>query len=89
MYRGKTMETTDQCGRYKLKTNRGNAVGHMVHLNPASSLPPVDCPLVIELPSGLLVRATRTAFVKQQDDLLTYTLADGTTVIGRYRWSYP
>lgn len=59
------------------------------HLNPASSLPPVDCPLVIELPSGLLVRAIRTEFVKQKDDLLTYTLADGTTVIGRYRWSYP
>jgi hypothetical protein len=59
------------------------------HLNPASSLPPVACPIVIELPGQGLKRAERTGFVTHKDNQMEYALADGSKIIGRFRWTYP
>lgn len=60
-----------------------------MHLNPAEQLPPVDCPLLIETEPGLLVQAVRTTFVERKGREMEYRLNDGTTVLGRYRWTYP
>jgi len=59
-----------------------------VHLNPASELPPVNCPLIIEV-DGELVRAERTGFVEQRDRQMEYQLQSGEKIVGRYRWTYP
>lgn len=59
------------------------------HLNPAEQLPPVDCPLLIEVEPGRLVQAARTRFVESRDREMEYRLADGTTLVGRFRWTYP
>lgn len=59
------------------------------HLNPGGHLPPVDCPLVIELETGVLVQAHRQRFVKNRKDNPEYHLADGSVLEGRYRWTYP
>lgn len=58
------------------------------HLNPASQLPPVGCPLIIEV-HGRLLRAERTSFVQSRDHELAYRLADGTEITGRFCWTYP
>lgn len=60
-----------------------------IHLNPASVLPPVDTPLLIELEPGNLVRAMRPAFVEKRDYALEFRLDNGGTVFGRFRWTYP
>lgn len=59
------------------------------HLNSAGSLPPVACPIMIELPGQGLKRAERTGFVAHKDNQLEYILADGSKIIGRFRWTYP
>ena len=59
------------------------------HLNPAELLPPVDCPLLIEVEPGRLVQAARTGFVESRDREMEYRLADGSMIVGRYRWTYP
>lgn len=59
-----------------------------LHLNTPSMLPPVDCPLVI-LVGHELLRATRTSFVQHKGAELTYQLADGSEIVGRFPWSYP
>ncbi len=59
-----------------------------VHLNPASELPPVNCPLIIEV-EGELLRAERTGFVEQRDRQMEYQLQSGEKIVGRYRWTYP
>lgn len=59
------------------------------HLNSASSLPPVACPIVIELPGQGLKRAERTGFVTHKDNQMEYAPADGSKIIGRFRWTYP
>ena len=65
-----------------------SCVCQQVQLNPEGHLPPVACPLLIEV-DGELVRAERTGFVEQKDRQLEYRLDSGRTVIGRYRWTYP
>lgn len=59
-----------------------------LHLNSASQLPPVDCPLLIEV-GHALVPAHRESFVQSRDHELTFLLADGSKITGRYRWTYP
>lgn len=59
-----------------------------MHLN-QSRLPPVDCPLIVELPTGELVEATRKAFTTDKNGDLEYHLTDGQVVVGRLRWTYP
>ena len=58
------------------------------HLNRPDHLPPVGCPLLIEV-GGALVKAHRTGFIADRDRQMEYQLADGTTITGRYRWTYP
>lgn len=60
-----------------------------LQLNPASHLPPVACPLLIEVSEGRLVRAERTGFVERKDRLLDYRLETGEMLTGRFRWTYP
>lgn len=59
-----------------------------VHLNPADHLPPVNCPIVIEV-DGKLLRAERTGFIEQRDSSMEYELADGSKVLGRHPWTFP
>ena len=59
------------------------------HTNSETTLPPVDCPLLIEVATGLLVPALRPAFVEHRGNDLTYRLSDGTEIIGQFRWTYP
>lgn len=59
------------------------------HLNSASQLPPVDCPLLIEIQPGELVAASRISFITKRNREMDYLLADGSTITGRYRWTYP
>lgn len=59
------------------------------HLNSANQLPPVDCPLLIEIQPGHLVAASRTSFITKRNREMDYLLADGRTITGRYRWTYP
>jgi len=57
-------------------------------LNSSDVLPPVGCPLLIEL-SDALVPATRTGFIKSKSAEMEYRLANGCLIHGRYRWTYP
>ncbi len=59
-----------------------------VHLNSADKLPPVGCPLLIELPSGL-TRAERTGIIADKANSMEYRTADGRMVYGRFPWTYP
>lgn len=58
-------------------------------LNPASKLPPVDCPLLIETSPGILERAYRPAFVESRNNSLVYRTDDGQILEGKFRWTYP
>ena len=58
------------------------------HLNHPEHLPPVDCPLLIEV-DGALIRAERTCHISERGDSMAYRLSDGSTLTGRYRWTYP
>lgn len=58
------------------------------HLNPADQLPPVACPLLIEV-CGELVRAERTGIIANRADEMGYRLADGSFIQGRFPWTYP
>ena len=59
-----------------------------VHLNPADQLPPVGCPLLMEV-DGELVRAERTAFIASRERAMVYQLEDGLQIEGRFPWTYP
>lgn len=64
----------------------------MMHLNPASTLPPVDCPLLIQV-CGQLLRAKRVNFVESKDHALDYLVdlpyGSQEVISGRYEWTYP
>lgn len=57
-----------------------------LHLN--TTLPPVDCPLLIEV-DGVLLRAERPRFIEDKANDMIYTLTTGETLTGRFRWTYP
>ena len=57
------------------------------HLNSADALPPVNCPLLIEV-DGELLRAERTSFIPKRGDAMVYQLADR-QIEGRFKWTYP
>ena len=59
------------------------------HLNPPGDLPPVDCPILIELTPGQLVRAERTKPVPTRGDDMQYRMHDGSLTVGKFRWTYP
>lgn len=58
-------------------------------LNSACRTPPVNCPLLIELPSGELVRVERREWARSHSDSLAFYLPDGGLIMGRFRWTYP
>ena len=60
-----------------------------VHLNAADKLPPVDCPLLIEVMKGYLVLAQRTGIIENKRAAMEYRLVTGETIQGRFRWTYP
>jgi len=69
----------------------GNVItrqGEVMWLNSNGALPPVDCPLLIELPNVLLP-ATRSGFITKKSDEMEYRLPNGSLIHGRYRWTYP
>lgn len=57
------------------------------HFNPASQLPPVDCPLIIKV-NGVMVKAHREQYAISKDSQLEYVTNDG-IIMGRYEWTYP
>lgn len=65
------------------------AMNETVHLNSAGNLPPVACPLLIEIAPGRLVRAERPTAVANRNDDMAYRLTDGNVIQGKLRWTYP
>ena len=62
--------------------------GAVAWVNSSDLLPPVGCPLLIEI-GDVLVQATRTGFIKSKSADMEYRLANGCLIHGRYRWTYP
>ena len=63
--------------------------GDDTHLNSADILPPVACPIVIDIPGAGLKRAERIGYVYHRGDQMEYLLDDGSKINGRFRWTYP
>jgi hypothetical protein len=61
----------------------------MIHLNQPEHLPPVNCPIVVQLPCGTITKAERTSFIADRSRDMEYKLESGETIKGRYRWTYP
>lgn len=72
-----------------LLLNKLIAADERVHLNSATALPPVECPLLIEVELGVLVAAERTSHVAARGHEMAYRTSDGATILGRFRWTYP
>lgn len=78
-------------GNYSATGVGGNvktAHGESVWLNSNATLPPVDCPLLIER-GNTLVPAVRTGFIPNKSASMEYRLGNGDLVCGRFRWTYP
>ena len=60
-----------------------------VHLNAPSTLPPVGCPLLIEIAPGRLVNAQRIGYVADKGSDMEYRVSDGNVILGRFKWTYP
>lgn len=58
------------------------------HFNSATTLPPIECPLVL-LVDGKVVRAHRPTPVHKRGDDMVYITEDGTELVGQYPWTYP
>lgn len=72
----------------KAGTPFGRRASDSLHWNPADSLPPVDCPLLV-LVEGMTVRVERPYFAERKGDQLEYRKTDGTAIFGRFPWTYP
>lgn len=59
------------------------------HWNRPEHLPPVGCPLVIQVPTLGVLRCERTSHVADRSQELTYQIKPGWTLTGRFMWSYP
>lgn len=59
-----------------------------MHWNPAGTLPPVDCPLLIQV-EGVAVKAYRPTFVEAKGDDLVFITEDKIEILGRFPWTYP
>ena len=60
-----------------------------IHLNPASQTPPVDCPLLIEMPDGKLLRVERRDWARSHSEQLVFYTTCGRQITGKFRWTYP
>lgn len=79
----------NSCLSEVFRLNRAQTRQPEVHLNPADKLPPVDCPLLIEVMEGYLVPARRTGIIENKSADMEYRLVTGDTIQGRFRWTYP
>jgi hypothetical protein len=59
-----------------------------VHLNHETLLPPVNCPLLIEVDEELL-SAFRESHVIARGRDMVYILEDGKKLTGQFKWTYP
>lgn len=59
-----------------------------IHLNHETLLPPVNCPLLIEV-EGKLLEAVRESHVIQRGRDMTYVLENGEKLQGQFKWTYP
>lgn len=66
----------------------GFEVGCYTWVNSSCVLPPVNCPLMIEVGS-VLIPARRTGFIPRKSDDMEYLLDNGERITGRFRWTYP
>lgn len=60
--------------------------------NNPSLLPPVDCPLVINLGQAYdwdIAHCERISHLRSRDGEMDYRLSTGQTIRGRFPWSYP
>lgn len=57
--------------------------------NPPERLPPVGCPLLIQIPYGRIERAVRTGYLENRSQQMEYELESGEVVRGRFLWTYP
>lgn len=82
-------ENVDVIGEgYEPDANPLRCPPETLHLNHASHLPPVNCPLLIQV-DGELLQAHRTVFVSSRADTLVYRLHNGREIEGRFPWTYP
>jgi hypothetical protein len=58
-------------------------------LNPPELLPPVGCPLLIQVEEARTVRASRTSHIADKNRQMEYLLSDGSRITGRFWWTYP
>jgi len=58
-------------------------------LNPPEMLPPVGCPLLIQVEEARVVRASRTSYIADKSRQMEYLLESGETLLGRFWWTYP
>lgn len=56
--------------------------------NNPERLPPVDCPLVINV-NGVTMSATRISHLSDRGGEMDYRLAAGEVIRDRFPWSYP
>lgn len=62
------------------------------HWNDPNVLPPVGCPLVLNLGAlydHVIAFGERVDHLAQRDRQMTYQLSTGELVVGRFAWSYP
>lgn len=59
------------------------------HFNNPDFLPPVDCPLLIKVETGEVVKVRRTGFIRSRSDDMEYRTEEGALLFGRYPWTYP
>jgi len=69
-------------------TQASSDAGRKLHLNHPSLLPPVNCPLAINV-GGEIVKARRTGFIENKERDMTYETQDGQLLVGRFQWTYP
>ena len=58
-------------------------------LNPPELLPPVGCPLLIQVEGARIVRASRTSHIADKSRQMEYLMEDGEVLRGRFWWTYP
>lgn len=58
-------------------------------LNPPEMLPPVGCPLLIQVEEARVVRASRTSHIADKSRQMEYQTEDGGVLHGRFWWTYP
>lgn len=74
----------------QLAKARGSDEMNMAYLklNDPGHLAPVGCWLLIETETGIR-KARRTSHIQTRERAMEYEFEDGSTITGRFRWTYP